>query len=301
MTALLGFRGSLSISALALQVACVLASGCASGGSAPPAAGYGAGKSAGYAPAGAYPQGAYPQAEGAAPVSQAAKEPAADAAQERPGLGTQWGEQRDSSITTVGFQRGDGSNPFATSVVYYNDEEGARGMAASSGFARTTGGLYSVANGALRVGLKDENGAFLSGFTASSKNYVVGEAGRRYSIVVRNATPFRIECVLSVDGLDVLDGKDASFSKRGYIVDPKGEIEVDGFRTSTTQVAAFRFGSVRGSYAGQKHGDTSNVGVIGLAAFHERGTEPWKWNEVEKRHDANPFPGQFAKPPGVAQ
>lgn len=298
MTLSLRFRGSLSISALAIPIACLLAAGCA-GASKAPAEAYG-GRSPGYAPAG-YPEGS----AGAPPPAQAqaAKESAAadSAAEERPGLGTQWGEQRDSSITTVPFQRGDGASPFATAVVYYNDEEGARAMATSSGFARTTGGLYPVANGALRIGLKDENGSFLSGFTTTGRNYVVGEAGRRYSIVVRNATPFRIECVLSVDGLDVLDGKAASFSKRGYIVDPRGEIEVDGFRTSTTQVAAFRFGSVRGSYAGQKYGDTANVGVIGLAVFNERGTEPWKWNEVEKRHDANPFPGQFATPPGVAQ
>ncbi len=280
------FRSSLLFSALSLMIA-----GCGSSASyAPPSASPGR-------PAGASwgDQAAPTAAKGAAAESAAA------APEDRPGLGTQWGEARNSAITSVPFQRGDGSNPFATAALYYNDEAGAKSMATSSGFARTAAGMYPVANGALSVGLKDESGAWLTGFTAGSKNYVVGEAGRRYTIVVRNATPFRIECVLSVDGLDVLDGKDAAFTKRGYIVDPKGEIEVDGFRQSTTQVAAFRFGSVRGSYAGQKYGETANVGVIGLAVFNERGTEPWKWNEVEKRHDANPFPGQFAKPPGVAQ
>ncbi len=274
------FRRSLWISALLLS-----------------AAGCGASKGEPYspsAPAGGYGAPSQPAGEAKADAAPASR---AEAAAERPGLGTQWGEQRDSSITNVRFERGNGANPFATSILYYNDEEGARGMASSSGFARTTGGLVPVSNGALQIGLKDENGAWLSGFKSGDRSYVVGEAGRRYSIVVKNATPFRIECVLSVDGLDVLDGKEASFSKRGYIVDPRGEIEVDGFRTSTTQVAAFRFGSVRGSYAAQKHGDTTNVGVIGLAVFHERGTEPWKWNEVQKRHDANPFPGQYATPP----
>lgn len=290
-----GFRGSLSISALVI----LFGAGCAAGGSAAPSGA----KSGGYAPAGYAPAGAgaYQDAAPAPAAEAAARDTAAADAGDRPGLGTQWGEQRDSQITSVPFQRGDAASPFATAVVYYNDEEGARGMASTSGFARTATGLYPVAKGALQIGLKDESGAWLSGFTASSKSYVVGEAGRRYSIVVKNATPFRIECVLSVDGLDVLDGKPASFTKRGYIVDPRGEIEIDGFRTSTSQVAAFRFGSVRGSYAGQKYGDTANVGVIGLAVFHERGTEPWKWNEIERRHDANPFPGQFATPPGVAQ
>ena len=289
MTLSQGFRGSLLVSALLFSMA-----GCGgadySAKSAPPSA-LGGGVQ-GYAPAA---DAAGPSAAKAEAASTPAAEPG-----DRPGLGTQWGETRDSRITSVPFERGDASSPFATSVVYYNDDEGARAMASSSGFARNSQGVYSVANGALSIGIKDENGAWLTGFTAGSKNYVVGEAGRRYTIVVRNATPFRIECVLSVDGLDVLDGKDASFSKRGYIVDPKGEIEVDGFRQSTTAVAAFRFGSVRGSYAGQKTGNTANVGVIGLAAFNERGTEPWKFNEIEKRHDANPFPGQFATPPGVA-
>lgn len=288
-------RSALVFSALSVSIA-----GC--GGSAPAvydakaptstnAGGSAWGDSAAPAPASASKSGV---------AREAADSPVA-APEDRPGLGTQWGETRNSSITSVPFLRGDSASPFSTAVVYYNDEQGAKAMASSQGFARTSQGLYPVANGALQIGLRDENGSWLTGFKTSDKSYVVGEAGRRYTIVVKNATPFRIECVLSVDGLDVLDGKAASFSKRGYIVDPRGEIEVDGFRQSETAVAAFRFGSVRGSYAEQKTGDSSNVGVIGLAVFNERGTEPWKWNEIEKRHDANPFPGQFAKPPGVAQ
>ncbi len=283
------FRWSILVSTLSLSIA-----GCGGSSYAPATSAGGRGGYQDSAPG-------YPASDSKAAPGVANEAGATAAPEDRPGLGTQWGETRDSKITSVPFERGDKANPFATAVLYYNDEEGAKAMATSTGYARTAAGMYPVANGALTIGLKDESGAWLSGFTASSKNYVVGEAGRRYTIVVRNATPFRIECVLSVDGLDVLDGKDAAFTKRGYIVDPKGEIEVDGFRQSATQVAAFRFGSVRGSYAGQKYGDTSNVGVIGLAVFNERGTEPWKWNEIDKRHDANPFPGQFAKPPGVAQ
>lgn len=217
----------------------------------------------------------------------------------RPGLGTEWGETRTSSITTVPFQRADASNPFAMASLFYNDEEGARAMANAAGFRRTSGGVTTVAGGALLVGLRDENGSFLNGFVASEKSYVVGEAGRRYTIVIRNRTPNRIECVVSVDGLDVIDGKNASFTKRGYLVQPHGELEIDGFRQSVDAVAAFRFGSVRNSYANQKHGDTRNVGVIGFAFFHERGTNPFPWtnDEIQQRNNANPFPGQFATPP----
>lgn len=218
----------------------------------------------------------------------------------RPGLGTEWGETRRSSITTVPFVRADFTSPIATAAMFYNDEEGARAMASASGFRRTAGGMTTSGSGLVSIGLRDERGAFLSGFVAGDgRNYVVGEAGRRYTIVIRNRTQNRLECVVSVDGLDVLDGKAASFSKRGYLVDPQGEVEIDGFRQSMDTVAAFRFGSVRGSYANQKHGDTRNVGVIGVAVFHERGTNPAPWtpDEVQRRQQANPFPGQFATPP----
>jgi hypothetical protein len=222
-----------------------------------------------------------------------------EAPADRPGLGTQWGETRMSRISTVPFERADFTSPFATAALYYNDEEGARAVSGSAGFRRTPQGTFKIANGLVSVGLRDEGGRFFGGFVSGGRDYVVGEAGRRYTIVVKNNTNFRLEVVLSVDGLDVLDGKAAAFNKRGYLVDPRGEVEIDGFRQSMDTVAAFRFGSVRGSYAGQKYGDTRNVGVIGVAVFNERGTNPVPWtpDEVQQRRDANPFPGQFATPP----
>lgn len=218
---------------------------------------------------------------------------------DRPGLGTEWGETRFSKITTVPFVRADVSNPFATASFFYNDEQGARDMANLSGFRRFAAGSVAAAGGVVNIGLRDEGGRFLSGFAASGKSFVIGEAGRRYIIVVHNNTDNRLEVVLSVDGLDVLDGKAASFNKRGYLVDPRAEVEIDGFRQSVDTVAAFRFGSVRGSYAAQKTGDARNVGVIGVAIFNERGTNPSAWgaDDAQKRRDANPFPGQFATPP----
>lgn len=218
---------------------------------------------------------------------------------DRPGLGTQWGETRTSRISTVPFERADFSSPFATAALYYNDEEGARAVSGTAGFRRTGAAAFKVANGLVSIGLRDEGGRFFGGFISGGRDYIVGEGGRRYTIVVKNNTNFRLEVVLSVDGLDVLDGKAAAFNKRGYLVDPRSEVEIDGFRQSMDSVAAFRFGSVRGSYAGQKTGDTRNVGVIGVAVFHERGTNPAPWtpDEVQRRQQANPFPGQFATPP----
>jgi hypothetical protein len=232
--------------------------------------------------------------DSAGEVAREAPEPSA-----RPGLGTEWGETRSSRITSTPFVRAEASSPFSSASMFYNDATGARAMANAAGTPRATAGTFSMGGGIVSMGLRDENGHFLNGFVAGNNNYVVGEAGTRYTIVLRNRSAFRFEVVLSVDGLDVIDGKDAGFSKRGYILDPQGELEVDGFRQSTESVASFRFGTVGGSYANQKHGETRNVGVVGVALFHERGTDPFSWsNEVNTRHDANPFPGQFATPPG---
>jgi hypothetical protein len=217
----------------------------------------------------------------------------------RPGLGTSWGETRGSRITTTPFQRADASTPFVTASMFYNDSEGARAMAGGSPMLPQR--RIDVGDGVVSMGLKDgDSGRFLTGFESAGRDYVVGEAGQRYVIVIQNNSSLRLEVVVSVDGLDVIDGKPAGFAKRGYLVDGGGTLEVDGFRQSEDAVAAFRFGSVRDSYAANnKKGDARNVGVIGVALFHERGSTPALWrDEVRRRKDADPFPGRFATPPG---
>lgn len=170
-------------------------------------------------------------------------------------------------------------------------------MAGAVAWQRRSPLLSDPAGEVAKVELRDQNGGLLPGLVVGDRWFVVGEEGRRYSIAVRNRTAWRIEVVLSVDGLDVLDGQPASFPKRGYIVQPDGRLAVEGFRQSSETVAAFRFGPVRESYANEKYHKTGNVGVIGVALFNEAGTNPYTWEEVRRRLRANPFPGQFATPP----
>jgi hypothetical protein len=116
-------------------------------------------------------------------------------------------------------------------------------------------------------------------------------------IQIENHSNNRFEAVATVDGLDVVDGKDGSLAKRGYLINPWATLQIDGFRRSQSAVAAFRFGAVKDSYAARK-GNDRNVGVIGVAFFHERGTSlPWTERELERRDSANPFPAGFASPP----
>jgi hypothetical protein len=121
-----------------------------------------------------------------------------------------------------------------------------------------------------------------------------------------------------VDGRDVVDGKPASVARRGYIVDPNGEVTIDGFRVSQDAVAAFRFSSVPRSYAARK-GDARDVGVVGVAVFTERrpryvpppqaypsypsypdgsGDRGRARGEAERRSDAAPPPSAAPAPEG---
>lgn len=115
----------------------------------------------------------------------------------------------------------------------------------------------------------DESGATLPTYWQRGRTYVLGALGQRYLLRVRNGSDRRVEVVVSVDGRDVVDGRPATWEKRGYVVEPRAEVTVDGYRVSTESVAAFRFSSVPRSYA-SRMGDARDVGVIGAAIFPER-------------------------------
>ncbi|HEY3667413.1 MAG TPA: hypothetical protein VGL19_15505 [Polyangiaceae bacterium] len=228
-----------------------------------------------------------------------AYQPPAEKKSERPGLGTTWGETRTSYVSNQSFDRADYSHPFALVSLNYNDESGVQAMARRAGnaYGSFDGSNLEVAQGALTVHILDENGSPLPSQSFGGRDYVVGADGQRYTIQIENHTGNRFEAVATVDGLDVVDGKDGSLSKRGYLIDPWSSLNIDGFRRSQAEVAAFRFGRVMDSYAARK-GNDRNVGVIGIAFFHERGSQlPWTERELQRRDSANPFPGQFASPP----
>jgi hypothetical protein len=104
----------------------------------------------------------------------------------------------------------------------------------------------------------------------AGESYVLGQLGSRYTLRVSNHTGRRMEAVVSVDGRDVIDGRPADFrNKRGYLVPPWGSVDIEGWRISRAQAAAFRFSSVPESYAART-GSARDVGVIGVAVFPER-------------------------------
>ncbi len=230
----------------------------------------------------------YEKSRDTAAAESAMTSPSKVAKEERPGLATGWGQRKESWISSRSFSRAS-SKPAGTDAIYYNNREG---IAAMSGSLQRVGGLQRAAGDLVEWGVKGGSG-FLPTYKDGGygRRLVAGDKGGNYSIIVKNRSKSALEIVASVDGLDVFDGKSASFSKSGYIVDPGDTLEIAGFRTGYDAVAAFQFSSVANSYANLRHGDTRNVGVIGIAVFTQKGVNPWTWmpDEVGRREKAKPF------------
>lgn len=99
------------------------------------------------------------------------------------------------------------------------------------------------------------------------------ELGQRYSLKVTNTEHRKILVVVTVDGLNVVDGAPGSSGGAGFVIGPNASYTIDGWRTSLEEVAAFRMTHAQESYAAGK-GHPSNVGVIGMAVFGEKNYRP---------------------------
>ena len=207
---------------------------------------------------------------------------------ERPGLATGWGDSKKSSLRVVSYNRAS-SRPAGTDAIYYNDSDGVHAMADAK---KKVSAMQSAAGGLVEWGIKGRYG-YLKTYESHThgKRFVMGSKGSNYSIVVKNKSRSTLEIVCSVDGLDVMDGKTAKYSKRGYLVAPGKTLTIEGFRTSLDRVAKFKFSGVSSSYANLKHGDARNVGVIGMAVFTQKGVHAWgpSTRDEELRAAASPF------------
>ena len=225
----------------------------------------------------------------------------APAPEERPGLATHWGEDRYSPTHEVEFERADPGRPSVVAELHYNDRSGARRMLPEAGWGSAEKRLPS----GVTLRLLDADGRTLPALVRGGRVVAIGAPGDRYSLAIENPTSRRFEVVASVDGLDVVDGQTARVEKRGYLVAPWSSVNIDGFRRSDDEVAAFRLGDVARSYAASK-GKARNVGVIGFAFFDERRplarqpSPPWAppvSEDTRLRRSADPFPGSYARPP----
>ena len=132
------------------------------------------------------------------------------------------------------------------------------------------------------------NGRPVREYTHKGMQFIESRHGSNYSIKIKNDNGARVMAVVSVDGLDVITGKPAEKTNKGYIVDAYSSTEIKGYRLSDTDSAAFVFVSKDKSYvANAAQGDKRNSGVIGIRVFEEK---PEKVKVIEKHIHHNHYP-----------
>jgi len=102
--------------------------------------------------------------------------------------------------------------------------------------------------------------------------YVAGKPGNEYQISLRNNLGEDLLAVMSVDGVNILSGETADPSQGGYVLGARRTLDVQGWRKSLSQTAAFYFTARPDSYAART-GRPDDVGVIGVALFRRKPQE----------------------------
>jgi len=115
-----------------------------------------------------------------------------------------------------------------------------------------------------------QNGRVLRTIAHEGQTYVEAPTSGEYKLRVHNNSYRRRLAIISVDGINVVNGNDASYEGGGYVLEAWQTVDIPGFRRDDGTVAAFKFTEQGGSYAAKMGKGTKNVGVIGLAVFDEK-------------------------------
>lgn len=114
-----------------------------------------------------------------------------------------------------------------------------------------------------------DSGQVVPTYAKDGRTWAPGRPGARYALRVRNLSARRVLVVLSVDGVNVISGETADWQQTGYVLEPGRRYDINGWRKSDREVAAFEFAPIDRSYAART-GRPDQVGVIGMAVFRER-------------------------------
>lgn len=233
-----------------------------------------------------------PPPSGVSAYSEGAASRRSDSLAKRPGLGTQLGREIHDGSTNTHFYRKSDGQPSAVATFHYNDQEGAKLMAEMLGKAVKRRGEFVLIPGKLAVEVTKDYGSECDHYHAGGKVFVMGDAGSSYSLRLKNLTEHRLEVIVSIDGLDILDGQPASVRKRGYVVAGNSSITIDGMKVGG-KLRQLEFGSVAESRAATAFGERGarNVGVIGMACYDEDETARRRDRVAETylRDDARAF------------
>lgn len=127
-------------------------------------------------------------------------------------------------------------------------------------------------------------------YVHEGRTYVEGRSGSEYVIRLRNRSSARVEVVLTVDGLSVIDASEGSVAGIGYVLAPWQTTDIKGFLRNGDKAAAFLFGGSEGSYRGKLGRDLIHLGLIGAAVFEEKVPPFRRTVVVQKEYIPVPYP-----------
>lgn len=106
----------------------------------------------------------------------------------------------------------------------------------------------------------------------SGKIWIEGRKGKAFTLKVKNNSHERILGIVSVDGLNVINGKHVPVEdSRGYVLNSYSSINIPGWKISKNEVREFYFTiNSDNSYAKKIGADERNVGVIATAVYKEK-------------------------------
>jgi hypothetical protein len=111
----------------------------------------------------------------------------------------------------------------------------------------------------------------------TGQDWIEGRNGIPYTVEVKNNSYNRILAVVSVDGLNVINGKHESYETApGYILHSYNNIKIPGWKISAKEVKEFYFTHKQSeSYSHKIGANESNIGIIAAAIFTEKPVITW--------------------------
>ncbi len=139
------------------------------------------------------------------------------------------------------------------------------------------------------------NGKPIRKFRHKGDAFIEGRKGSTFELRFTNNTWKRVEVVVSVDGLSVINGKPCGVESEGYVVAARESVVIPGWRLHNDAVAEFVFNDKDRSYTAATGEGTTNAGVIGVMVFEEEvkayiPITPWPKPYWPNPYNPNPDP-----------
>lgn len=172
-------------------------------------------------------------------------------------LGTQWGDEVISRVYQVDLRRTT-KEPLTKSQVFYANKN-YQGKPINS---------IALLAGKIEFSVETDNKK-LPLYRSYGQYYLKGLVGQPYHLIYKNNTANTYEIVASVDGIDVISGKQGSRYSGGYVLGANKTLKIEGFRKSNKAVASFIFSKPDDAYAANTMQAklANNVGVIGTVVY----------------------------------